>query len=168
MRRRTRAADLPARTVGMVLAAAMTLGVATACGGGSKPSAAVAGCDIAPVSSPDQPAMYMVAMELFNDHLVTGEARLSAFNALFTGGRVHDPGALIDWYNGHENDGDLLIDNRTPGEWDSQLTINVFPQPYTAYHAYCTGWSFKDYAGSHWQQVLVSARSPVTPTSAKP
>ena len=144
----------------------VTLGFATGCGGGSKPPVAVAGCDIAPASTPDEPVMYMVALELYNDHLVTGEPRLSAFNALFAGGRVSDQGALIGWYTIHENDADLLIDNRTPGEWDSHLTLDVFPQPYTAYHAYCTEWSFKDYASKHWQEVLQSVRSAATPTSA--
>ena len=167
MRRRTRAASPPVRAVGMTVAAAMTLGLITGCGsGGSKPPAAVAGCDLAPVSSPDAPVMYMVALELYNDHLVTGEPRLSEFDALFSGGRIHEPNKLIVWYSGHENDADLLIDNRTPGEWDSHLAINVFPQPYKAYQAYCTGWSFRDYARDHWQEVLVGARSAVTPTSA--
>lgn len=166
MRRRTPAANLP---VGMAVAVAMTLGIATGCGGGgSKPSAAVAGCDLSPVSNPGLPVKYMISLELHNEHLVTGDARLSAFDALFSGGRVHDPNALVGWFTVHENDADLLIDNRTPGEWDTQLTLKVFPQPYTAYRAYCTGWSFKDYAGSHWQEVLQGFRSTAAPTSATP
>lgn len=163
------AVNLSVRATGIAVAVAMTLGFATGCDSGkSKPSAAVAGCDLAPVSGPDQPVMYMVALELYNDHLVTGEQRLSEFDALFSGGRVRDQGALIGWYNNHENDTDLLIDNRTPGEWDTQLTLKVFPQPYTAYHAYCTGWSFKDYASSHWQEVLQGFRSTVAPASTAP
>jgi hypothetical protein len=78
----------------------------------------VAGCDLPRVSDPDLPAKYMVALELYNGHVVTGEARSSAFDALFSGGRVHDQGALLGWFTIHENDADLLIDNRTPGEWD--------------------------------------------------
>lgn len=160
--------NLPVRATVIAVVAAVTLGFATGCGGGSKPPAAVAGCDLAPVAAPDQPVMYMIARELYNDHLVTGEPRLSTFDALFSGGRVRDQGALIGWYTIHENDTDLLIDNRTPGEWDTQLTLKVFPQPYTAYHAYCTGWSFKDYASSHWQEVLQGFRPTVTPPSTAP
>lgn len=153
----------------MVAVVAMALGLVAACGsGGSKPSAMVAGCNLPLVSDPGLPVKYMVSLELYNEHLVTGEARLSAFDALFSGGRVHDPSALLGWFTIHENDTDLLIDDRTPGEWDTQLTLKVFPQPYTAYHAYCTGWSFKDYSSSHWQEVLKGFRSTAAPTSAKP
>ena len=160
-------AGLPVKAAG--IAVAVSLGLAAGCGsGGSKPPSAVAGCDMPLVSNPALPVKYMITQELYNEHQVTGEPRSSEFATIFTDGRVHDQGALIGWFTVHENDADLLIYNRTPGEWDSQLTINVFPQPYTAYRAYCTGWSFPNYARSHWEQVLIGGRSSVTPTSATP
>ena len=141
----------------------LALGLSS-CGGSNTKPPSIAGCD-APSDNDNNARMRIVVKEMHRLGIVTGEPRASQFAAFFDGDRIKNDtiDRLVYWYGQHENDRDLVFYGTTPSNWDA-LLIDAFPKPNSAYRAYCTGWSFADYARTHpvpaWAVV-----APVTPTA---